>query len=447
MRAALYVRASTDLQKYSTANQTAALLAYALQHGYTVVGSFEDDGRSGLDLEGRPGLKALLQEALAPYPSFQALLVYDVSRWGRFQDADEGAHYEFLCRRAGIKVVYCAESFANDGSPMSHIMKAIRRTMAAEYSRELSEKVSRGKRRLASMGFAQAQAVYGLRRMLVDEHGKPRGVLEAGERKAVQSDRVVFVPGPAAEVAVVRRIFRLFAHLGLGYADIARFLNDRHIPGPRGGQWKGNTVSLMLTNEIYIGTLTYGRSACKLQKVRRTQPEEWIRLEGAIQSIVSRKDFQRVQWRKARMTKARTDDYYLKPLKRLLKREGYLTAGMIDAEPNMPKATAYEWRFHGLTNAYRLIGYNSPYRALAQDCRARAREPDRQTMLQKLRALLGRTGYLTRALIDSEPEMPNSRQYQWAFGDLATAYRLVDYAPQASGKFRKRKDAVASKAV
>jgi DNA invertase Pin-like site-specific DNA recombinase len=37
------------------------------------------------------------------------VLVYDVSRWGRFQDIDESAHYEFVCKQAGIKVAYCAE--------------------------------------------------------------------------------------------------------------------------------------------------------------------------------------------------------------------------------------------------------------------------------------------------------------------------------------------------
>ncbi|MEO6246527.1 MAG: hypothetical protein ABIQ12_13930 [Opitutaceae bacterium] len=27
---------------------------------------------------------------------------YDVSRWGRFQDADESGYYEYICKRAGI---------------------------------------------------------------------------------------------------------------------------------------------------------------------------------------------------------------------------------------------------------------------------------------------------------------------------------------------------------
>jgi hypothetical protein len=68
-------------------------------------------------------------------------LVLDVSRWGRFQDVDESAYYEFLCRQSGVRVQYCAESFVNDLSPYSNLVKAIKRMMAAEYSRELGVKV------------------------------------------------------------------------------------------------------------------------------------------------------------------------------------------------------------------------------------------------------------------------------------------------------------------
>jgi DNA invertase Pin-like site-specific DNA recombinase len=61
------------------------------------------------------------------------VLVYDVSRWGRFQDSDESAYYEYRCRRAKIAVHYCAEPFPNDGSVTAALLKALKRAMAAEY--------------------------------------------------------------------------------------------------------------------------------------------------------------------------------------------------------------------------------------------------------------------------------------------------------------------------
>ena len=75
--------------------------------------------------------------------------------WGRFQDADESAYYDYICRRAGIQVTYCAEQFENDGSPVSTIVKGVKRAMAGEYSRELSAKVFVGQCRLIELGFRQ----------------------------------------------------------------------------------------------------------------------------------------------------------------------------------------------------------------------------------------------------------------------------------------------------
>ncbi len=79
-----------------------------------------------------------------PVADYHAILVYDISRWGRFQDADESAYYEYICRRADIQVQYCAEQFENDGSPVATIVKGVKRAMAGEYSRELSVKVFAG---------------------------------------------------------------------------------------------------------------------------------------------------------------------------------------------------------------------------------------------------------------------------------------------------------------
>ena len=131
---------------------------------------------------------------------FQAVLVYDVSRWGRFQDSDEAAHYEFLCKRAGIPVHYCAEQFKNDGSIISLLLTTIKRTMAAEYSRELGVKVHDGQARLAAMGFKMGgPAIYGFRAMLVDAEGNHVHELKPGEHKTLSTHKITLVPGPAEE--------------------------------------------------------------------------------------------------------------------------------------------------------------------------------------------------------------------------------------------------------
>ncbi|CAB3740853.1 hypothetical protein R8871_06639 [Paraburkholderia graminis C4D1M] len=115
--AAQYIRMSTDHQEYSPVLQRQAIAEYARAHNIHVVTDYEDAGISGLTFRQRPALVQLLLDVENPKRKFSKVLVFDVSRWGRFQDVDEAAFYEYACRRAGVEVIYVAESFANDGSP------------------------------------------------------------------------------------------------------------------------------------------------------------------------------------------------------------------------------------------------------------------------------------------------------------------------------------------
>ena len=121
-KAAQYVRMSTDMQQYSTLNQQALIAQYAADHGIEIIKTYVDEGRSGLRLAGRDALQSLLADVTSGQAEYELIFVYDVSRWGRFQDTDESAHYEFICRRAGKSIIYCAEQFTNDGSPMASIV-------------------------------------------------------------------------------------------------------------------------------------------------------------------------------------------------------------------------------------------------------------------------------------------------------------------------------------
>jgi DNA invertase Pin-like site-specific DNA recombinase len=57
-------------------------------------------------LEDRDALKELIDDVQSGNAEYSTILVYDISRWGRFQDADESAYYEHICKRAGIQVRY-----------------------------------------------------------------------------------------------------------------------------------------------------------------------------------------------------------------------------------------------------------------------------------------------------------------------------------------------------
>lgn len=173
--AAQYLRVSTERQEYSLDCQTTKIANYAQENGFVVCLTYCDEAKSGLEIGRRAGLSQLLQDVVGGKQPYKAVLVFDVSRWGRFQDPDEAAHYEFLCKAAGVRVHYCAEQFINDGHTASLILKTLKRVMAAEYSRELSDKVFAGMTQVVRRGFRTgSHPGYGFRRMLLSADGVPR---------------------------------------------------------------------------------------------------------------------------------------------------------------------------------------------------------------------------------------------------------------------------------
>jgi DNA invertase Pin-like site-specific DNA recombinase len=378
--AAEYIRMSTEHQQYSTANQADAIRDYAARRGYRLVRTYADEGKSGLRIEGREALRRLIDDVQAGRADFKAILVYDVSRWGRFQDADESAYYEYVCKRAGVHVAYCAEQFENDGSTQAVIFKSVKRVMAGEYSRELSGKVFKGQCRLIQLGYRQGGAAgYGLRRMLVDQQGNRKGLLKAGEHKSLQTDRVVLVPGPDDEVATVRSVYQMFTKDGKQERDIAEALQARGVPSESGRAWSRAMVRQILTNEKYVGNNVYNRISFKLKKKRvRNPPEMWVRHDGAFEPVVDPESFFVARGILQERNRRFTDDEMIEKLRRLLAVHAALSAPLIDDADGLPSSSAYRNRFGSLLSAYRLAGYTPArdYEFLQVNARLDALYPD-----------------------------------------------------------------------
>ena len=380
IRAAEYVRMSTEHQQYSTDNQAVAIRRYAEANGYEIVHTYKDDGKSGLNLSGRSGLRSLLADIDAGRTDFQALLVYDVSRLGRFQDPDEAATHELRIRAAGIQVEYCAEQFRNDGSISSSIIKTVKRTMAAEYSRELSVKVFAGQANLIRRGYRQGGAAgFGLRRLLVDVNGEPKSELGRGEQKSIATDRVILVPGPAEEVAVVQEIYRLFTAEGKAERDIAELLNARGVLTDLGRLWTRGTVHQVLINEKYVGDNVWARTSFKLKREHvQNAEDQWVRAEGAFTPIVDRDAFARARAIIDARSERLSDSALLELLAAILAAKGMLTGLIIDEAEDAPSSSAYRTRFGSLLRAYELVGFvpDRDYRYLEINRRLRALHPE-----------------------------------------------------------------------
>lgn len=358
-RAVIYARMSTEHQKYSVENQIDAVVRYAVAHGMEIIRSYVDKGKSGLRIKGRDSLKRLLADVAGGHRDFDVILVYDVTRWGRFQDADEGAHYEFVCRSAGVEVIYCAEQFSRDPGLATTLMKSLKRAIAGETSRDLSTKVFAGQCTLIRLGFRQGgHAGYGLRRMLKDQEGKAKGELHQGEQKSIQTDRVILVLGPDEEVETVRWIFSQFIDERQSELEIAAALNERGVTTDWGRPWTRSTVNQVLINEKYIGNNVFNRRSFKLkQKYVQNPEEEWVRANAVFEPLVNPVLF----WdaRRLIMERARryTDDELITGLKGLYQKTGWLSALIIDECESLPSSCVYGSRFGGLLRAYKLVGY------------------------------------------------------------------------------------------
>jgi DNA invertase Pin-like site-specific DNA recombinase len=360
---AQYLRMSTEHQQYSLENQSGAIQKYAELHGFEVVKTYSDAAKSGLVLKHRKGLQQLLQDVVSGGAAYRAILVYDVSRWGRFQDTDESAHYEFLCKSAGVPIHYCAETFANDGSLPSLIMKALKRTMAGEYSRELGVKIFEGTKRLTLLGFKQGGvAGYGLRRMLISASGLQEQELTLGERKSIFTDRVILVPGPDHEVQIVKEIYRMLLSEKRSITSIAAKLNGDGVPRPGHTGWDFAAISEILTNPKYAGSAVHGRTTGKLYKPRVKVPRlEWIVKPGAFEAIIDPVTFANAQRAYARHNFTSTKEDLLEDLRALLASEGRLSTHLIRRSPGIATPSTYYKRFGSIQNAYNLIGYSNPH--------------------------------------------------------------------------------------
>jgi DNA invertase Pin-like site-specific DNA recombinase len=354
-----YIRMSTEHQQYSTTNQQDVIQDYADHRGFDIIRTFADEGKSGLSISGRDALRQLIDDAQSGKVDFTAILVYDVSRWGRFQDADESAYYEYLCKRAGIQVHYCAEQFENDGGPASTIIKSVKRAMAGEYSRELSSKVFQGQCRLIELGYRQGGAAgYGLRRMLIDQNGKPKGILSRGEHKSFQTDRVILVPGPEEEQQIVRWIYRVFTEERKTESEIAEILNAKKILTDLGRPWNVGTVRQVLTNEKYIGNNVFNRQSFKLKRKRiRNSADMWVRADGVFKPIVEQKVFYVAREIIEERNRRLTDEEMIDQLKALASDHETLSAALIDSTKGMPASASYRTRFGSLIRAYQLAGF------------------------------------------------------------------------------------------
>lgn len=374
-RAVAYYRHSAqDRQENSIPIQRDQVTKWAEEHGVEIIKEFADHGKSGLNAEGRPAFNEMMNDWVKARDDFQYILCLDVSRWGRFQDIDMSGQFSAECKRNKKEVIYTTIGKPKEDDPLYPVYIQFERFRAAQYSRELSGKVWHGCAKVAEQGYSPgAPAPYGLRRLLLDESREPVQVLEPGQRKSIQNQRVTLTEGDPDEVEVIRRIFREFVESKYSEHRIAEGLNRDRIPSPSGNRWGAESVRNRLRNEKYTGTMVYNRTTQKLKTPTRSNPfDEWVRTPEAFQGIVTREQFDQAQEILGERQRKYDPDHMLRQLHSLYEKHGLCRGSLLRTNVDLPRACTYGTHFGSLDFAFQRM-FQSQLDAAKQSVEAEIR--------------------------------------------------------------------------
>lgn len=393
-RAAAYVRMSSDRQELSIGTQLAAIGAYAATNGLELVTIFEDAARSGLQIANREGMKQLLREVLDDHRTFDVVLVYDVSRWGRFQDIDAAAYYEYTCRLNGVRVIYVQESFGADQEPMTALLKTLKRAMAAEYARELGVKTRAGQDRAIELGFQMGQLpCIGLTRVAVDRQGNRRPLARM-QRKAMQGERIAWVPASTAEQELVRRVFRLYAADGSTINGVARQLRREGVVTQDGGLFTASKLDRLLRCEALAGNFVWGSERYAAGAAMKRRPA--TRGESTVEPVVPAELWAAVRdklWGRRRLR--RDKEQLLQVLRDKLGE--YPELSTLDLEAlGLHSKKAYANAFGSVSRALELAGRDSKLVRVLHERRKLAGRSVGDRLTQDVAALLNQHGLTCR---------------------------------------------------
>lgn len=298
---AYYRHSAEDKQENSVSIQREQVERFAEREQVQILEHFQDEGISGLTAH-RPGFQEMFSKWVTGPDAQQVdyIIVYDASRFGRFQEMSEVWRWLGLCNERGIKLATVTRGLPkNETSVIDSFIITLDFSMSGEFSKVLSDKVAYGSMKVAEQGYsAGGTAPYGYVRVLLSEQRERLGILQQGEHKIISNQRVTFEPAQDGSADIVKRIYKEFVTGGLFFDDIAQGLNEDDIKTATGRSWNASGVVRVLSNETYTGTRVYNKTWGRLKhKKRNNPPHEWVRCLDAHEALVDTDTFQKAQER------------------------------------------------------------------------------------------------------------------------------------------------------
>ena len=276
----LYPRVSTEMQVdgYSLEGQKNSLKRFADREEMEIVGVYEDAGKSGKSIEGRPAFKKMLSD-IKNGLEIDYILVYKLSRFGR-NAADILNSLEFV-QSYGINLI-CIEEGIDSSQTSGKLLISVLSAVAEIERENIIEQTMNGRREKARQGgWNGGFAPYGYylenNQLLIEE----------------------------TEAKAIRIIFEKFGNSDIGLGGVAKYLNlqgIKKIPRQNGKleTWSSHLIRQILDNPVYCGKIAYGRRT--REKVKGTKNEykqvhtdDYILEEGQHEGIVSEELWEKVR--------------------------------------------------------------------------------------------------------------------------------------------------------
>ncbi len=279
-RCDLYYRVSTEMQVdgYSLETQKTCLKKFAEREGMQIVEMYEDAGKSGKSIEGRPAFKEMLAD-IENGQQVDYVLVYKLSRFGR--NAADILNSLELLQTYDVNLICVEEGI--DSSQISGKLLISVLSAVAEIEREnILEQTMNGRREKARQG-------------LWNGGPAPYGYCLKGNRLCVEE----------SEAEIIRLIFDKYVNTNMGYTGIAKYLNWQGVKKNIRRQkmidaWSSHFIMLILDNPVYCGKIAYGRRTQekvkgKKNEYRQVQTKDYILVNGMHEPIISEEIWEQAQ--------------------------------------------------------------------------------------------------------------------------------------------------------
>lgn len=280
MKCVLYPRVSTEMQVdgFSLDGQRNSLKRFADREEMIVVDIYEDAGKSGKSIEGRPAFKKMLSD-IENGLQIDYILVYKLSRFGR-NAADILNSLEFI-QSYGINLI-CIEEGIDSAQASGKLLISVLSAVAEIERENIIEQTMNGRKEKARQGgWNGGFAPYGY----------------------YLKEKNLFIQEEEAET--IRIIYDKFANTEMGYGGVAQYLNLQGIKkiqrqNGKLNEWSGSLVRQILDNPVYCGKIAFGRRAKEKIKGTKNQyrqawQEDYIVAEGKHEAIVSEELWNRVR--------------------------------------------------------------------------------------------------------------------------------------------------------